>query len=91
MLGFSERETNTNSNKLSPFEKMAENHRGLSILLNVGFSSFSCRERKHQDNHLIVVVSKPYVSGYKTEFFSLQNNPKDLDQSYKMDLNLEIV
>ena len=26
--------------------------------------------------------------GYKTEFFSFQNNPKDLDPSWKMDLDL---
>ena len=30
----------------------------------------------------------PYFFGYKTEFFSFQNNPKDLDPSYKTDLNL---
>ena len=30
----------------------------------------------------------PYFLGYKTEFFSFQNNPKDLDPSYKMDLDL---
>ena len=29
----------------------------------------------------------PYFFGYKTEFFSIQNNPKDLDPSYKMDLD----
>ena len=28
----------------------------------------------------------PYFFCYKTEFFSFQNNPKDLDPSYKMDL-----
>ena len=30
----------------------------------------------------------PYFFVYKTEFFSFQNNPKDLDSSYKMDLDL---
>ena len=32
----------------------------------------------------------PYFLGYKTEFFSFQNNPKDLpvDPSCKMDLDL---
>ena len=30
----------------------------------------------------------PYFFGYKTEFFSFQNNPKDLDPSSKMDLDL---
>ena len=30
----------------------------------------------------------PYFFGNKTEFFSFQNNPKNLDPSYKMDLDL---
>ena len=30
----------------------------------------------------------PYFFVYKTEFFSFQNNPKNLDPSYKMDLDL---
>ena len=30
----------------------------------------------------------PYFFGYKTSVFSFQNNPKDLDPSYKMDLDL---
>ena len=30
----------------------------------------------------------PYFFGYKTEFFSFQNNTKDLDPSYKTDLDL---
>ena len=30
----------------------------------------------------------PYFFGYKMEFFSFQNNPKDLDPSCKMDLDL---
>ena len=42
--------------------------------------------------HMVV----PYFFGYKMEFFSFQNNPKDLDPScpkdldpsYKMDLDL---
>ena len=33
-------------------------------------------------------VTLPYFFGYKTEFFSFQNNPKDLDLSCKMDLDL---
>ena len=36
------------------------------------------------DNHDIL----PYFFGYKTEFFSFQNNPKNLDPSYKTDLDL---
>ena len=30
----------------------------------------------------------PYFFDYKTEFFSLQNNPKTLDPSFKTDLDL---
>ena len=30
----------------------------------------------------------PYFFDYKTGFFSFQNNPKDLDPSCKMDLDL---
>ena len=30
----------------------------------------------------------PYVFGYKREFVSFQNNPKNLDPSYKMDIDL---
>ena len=30
----------------------------------------------------------PYFFGYKTEFCSFQNKPKDLDPSYKMALDL---
>ena len=35
-----------------------------------------------------VVHKLPYFFGYKTEFFSFQNNPKDLDPSCKTDLDL---
>ena len=34
------------------------------------------------------LLSLPYFFGYKTEFFPFQNNPKDLDTSCKMDLDL---
>ena len=30
----------------------------------------------------------PYFFGYKTEVFSFQNNPKDIDPSCKTDLDL---
>ena len=33
-------------------------------------------------------VKLPYFFGYKTEIFSFQNNPKDLDPSCMMDLDL---
>ena len=34
------------------------------------------------------MVGIPYFLGYKTDLFSFQNNPKDLDPSYKTDLDL---
>ena len=36
----------------------------------------------------ICTIMISYFFGYKTEFFSFQNNPKDLDPSCKMDLDL---
>ena len=36
----------------------------------------------------LALVFLPYFFGYKTEVFSFQNNPKDLDPSCKMDLDL---
>ena len=36
----------------------------------------------------ISTVMLPYFFGYKTEFFSFQNNAKDLDLSCKTDLDL---
>ena len=38
--------------------------------------------------HLPYQSYLPYFFGYKTQFFSFQNNPKDLDPSYRMDLDL---
>ena len=38
----------------------------------------------------ITTVIVPYFLGYKTHFFSFQNNPKDLDPSYKTDLDLRL-
>ena len=39
-------------------------------------------------NTAYIKVNIPYFFGYKTKFFSFQNNPKDLDPSYKTDLDL---
>ena len=39
--------------------------------------------------HTEIVSTVPYFFDYKTELFSFQNNPKDLDSSYKMDLDLK--
>ena len=36
----------------------------------------------------MIGTAVPYFFSYKTEFFSIQNNPKDLDPSCKMDLDL---
>ena len=38
--------------------------------------------------NMTTVENLPYFLGYKTDFFSFQNNPKDLDPSYKTDLDL---
>ena len=39
----------------------------------------------------IGIVSKlPYFFGYKSDIFSLQNNPKNLDPSYKTDLHVDL-
>ena len=35
-----------------------------------------------------LLQSVPYYFGYKTEFVFFQNSPKNLDPSYKMDLDL---
>ena len=40
------------------------------------------------DGSIKVRFDVTYFFVYKTEFFSFQNNPKDLDPSYKMDLDL---
>ena len=37
---------------------------------------------------LSVDINIPYFLGYKTDFFPSKNDPKDLDPSYKMDLDL---
>ena len=34
------------------------------------------------------LISLPNFFGYKMEFFSFRNNPKNLDPSYEMDLDL---
>ena len=36
----------------------------------------------------LLISSLPYFFGYKTGFFSFQNNPKVLDPSCKTDLEL---
>ena len=41
---------------------------------------------KEEMKNIFLIV--PYFFGYKTEFFFFQNKPKDLDPSYKTDLDL---
>ena len=43
---------------------------------------------QHVCQTLIFEDTVPYFFGYKTEVFSFQNNPKDLDPSCKTDLDL---
>ena len=47
-------------------------------------------ERITYNNDLNVAAEAiiPYFFSYKMDFFSFQNNPKNLDPSYKMDLDL---
>ena len=40
------------------------------------------------DTNTLTVKILPYFSAYKTESFPFQNNRKNLDPSYKMDLDL---
>ena len=44
----------------------------------------------HTEIHESMNINVPYFFGYKTEFFSFKNNPKNLDPSYKMDLGLRV-
>ena len=46
------------------------------------FGSFNKNQTSYE------ISSLPYIFGNQTEFFSFQNNPKILDPSYKMDLDL---
>ena len=41
-----------------------------------------------QNSCALLQLKIPYFFDYNTEFFSFQNSPKDLDPSYKMDLDL---
>ena len=60
------------------------NHLSFGILTRVRSSSYSPM------NNFKKLKVIPYFFGFKikTEFFSCQNNLKDLDPSYKMDLDL---
>ena len=48
----------------------------------------STQKEEVQIRWLIWIYAVPYFFSYKTEFFSFQNNPKNLDPSYKMDLDV---
>ena len=52
------------------------------VLNSECFKAFELLNKNSQQNRI------PYFFGYKTELFSFQNNPKDLDPSYKTDLYL---
>ena len=51
-------------------------------------SKRSCQSNPNENFPVFSVSNVPYFLGYKTDFFSFQNNPKDLDPSYKTDLDL---
>ena len=46
------------------------------------------RTLKIYDYDCLQKLYLPYFFSYKTKFCSFQNKPKDLDPSYKMDLDL---
>ena len=50
------------------------------------FSAISIKRTSFVTSSLLPWI--PYFFCYKIEFFSFQNNPKNLDPTYKMDLNL---
>ena len=52
---------------------------------DVWYRPISSRKKKLEKKQLKLL---PYFFGYKTEFFSFQNNSKNLDPSYEMDLDL---
>ena len=51
----------------------------------VGENLFTRTEILYNNSYLLLL---PYIFGYKAEFFSFQNNSKNLDPSYKTDLDL---
>ena len=53
-----------------------------------GDQSERAKKKKNKDQNVICFIDLPYFFAYKTVFFSFQNNPKNLDPSYKMDLDL---
>ena len=56
------------------------------LILQIFF--LSLRAKKQTTKFTSAKILVPYFLGYKTDFFSFQNNPKDLDLSYKTDLDL---
>ena len=42
--------------------------------------------RIQTESSTIFIINSSYFFPYETEFFPFQNNPKNLDPSYKMDL-----
>ena len=59
-------------------------------MIIAGSVTMGTKQLQHQNNYigLSSPMSLPYFFGYKTEFFFFQSNPKDLDLSCKMDLDL---
>ena len=50
------------------------------------FSAISIKRTSFVTSSLLLWI--PYFFGHKIELFSLENNPKNPDLSYKTDLNL---
>ena len=60
----------------------------LSMFLHVALLGFACCVWFHNVLFTVYIAVFTYFFGYKMEFFSFQNKPKNLDPSYKMDLDL---
>ena len=52
------------------------------------YTTFYCHAKCGMKDSLVDDHYVPYFFAYMTEFFSFQNNPKNLDPSYKTDLDL---
>ena len=61
-----------------PLVKMAEKMGVYPYILN-DFLDITSHEGSKIFTHTIMAKRIPYFFGYKTEIFSFQNNPKDLD------------
>ena len=64
------------------------NHKISAECYILSFCALSQSRAKCENNVYATGKVIPYFFGYKMEFFPFQNNPKNLDPSYKMNLDL---